>query len=98
MTKKQKKNGYTLIEILLYLALLTIFLYSLTNLFIGSLDVKLETEANSAVAEDGRYLLTKLRYDITEASSITTPGAVGNAGSTLKLVSGATTYTNSLSV
>ncbi len=91
-------HGFSLIEILIYAALLGIFLYSLTNLFVASVDVRLETEANSGVEQDGRYLLNRFRYDITGADSINTPSTLGGTGSTLQLRKGATTYTYSLDV
>ena len=96
--KKYLKNekGFTLIELLVYIGLLGIFLFTLTNLFVSSIDVRLESEAKSSVDQDSRYLMTKLRYDIINASSIVTPTAPGDNDSSLELVRDGVTYTYSL--
>jgi prepilin-type N-terminal cleavage/methylation domain-containing protein len=89
-------RGFTLVELLIYMALVGIFLYSLTNLFVASLDLKLESESRAAVEQDGRFLLGKMRFDITNSQSITTPVAAGDVGDTLVLVRDGVTYSYSL--
>lgn len=90
------QRGYSFIEILLYLALLSIFIVSLSNLFVSSIDLKLESEATSAVEIDSRYLMSRFRYDITQASSISVPVALGESGGTLQITKGGTNYTYSV--
>lgn len=89
--------GYSLIEILIYMALLGIFLFGLTNMFVSSIDLKLETEANSSVEQDGRYILSRLRYDIINSSAISLPASVGAQGNTMRLTRGGINYTYTLS-
>lgn len=86
-------KGYSLIEILLYMGLLSLFLFSLTNLFVSSLDVKLESESTSSVEQDSRYLLSRLRYDIFQATSISVPVNVGDQGASLQITRDGTIYT-----
>ena len=91
------KRGFTLIEIIIYMALLSIFLLTLTDIFVSILDVQLESDATSAVEQDGRFLLSRLAYDINRASAITTPGAIGSSSNTLVMTIGTDTYTYLLS-
>lgn len=93
----KKQKGFTLVEIILYMALLSIFLIVLTDIFVSILDVRRESEATSAVEQDGRYILNRFMYDIPRASSVTTPASLGGSGSTLAIVIGGTNYTYSLS-
>lgn len=85
--------GFTLIELIIYMALLGIFLLTLTDIFTSILDVQLESEATSAVEMDSRFLLARLSYDINRASAITTPSAIGESANSLTLVIGGINYT-----
>ena len=85
-----------MIEAIIYIALLGIFLYSLTNLFVSSIDLRLETEANSSVEQDGRFLLNRLRYDITQSDAIVAPSSLGVPDDTLTLTRGGINYTYSI--
>src|SRR3989344_7373669 len=89
---RNSSKGFTLIEIILYMALLSIFLLTLTDIFVSILDVQLESDATSAVEQDGRYILSRIAYDIPRASDITTPGAIGQTRSNLRMTIGPETY------
>src|SRR3990167_8822134 len=91
------KRGFTLIEIIIYMALLSIFLLTLTDIFVSILDVQLESDATSAVEQDGRFLLSRLAYDINRANAITIPGAIGSSSNSLEMTIAADTYTYTLS-
>ena len=87
-----QRAGFTLVELLLYMGLLTVFLTGLTTLFVASLETQLEGQAVSIVAQEGQYLLQRLEYDVYRADAITSP-APGNSGSSLVLSIGGQTYT-----
>ena len=75
------KKGFTLVELLIYMALAVIFLGVLTDLFVGTMDSKKESEAVSAVEEDGRFILSRLMYDANQygaESIIANYSLVGN--------------------
>ena len=96
---KQNKNtirGFTLIEMLIYMGLLSIFLVVLVDVFIATLNVRIEAAAVAGVEQDGRFIISRLSYDITRASSITTPASLGASGSTLTIVISGSTYTYSV--
>lgn len=90
-------KGFTIVEFLIYMGLLSIFLIVLTNVFVSIFDVKSESEATSAVQQDGRYILQRLIYDVSRASSISTPGSYGLSTTNLVLNMSGVEYTYSIS-
>lgn len=95
--KYSKNKGFSLIELLLYMGLFSIFLITLTQIFSSALELKLESESTSTVQQDSRYILERLSYDINRADSITTPVSIGSQGQSLSLVISGQTYTYALS-
>lgn len=96
MTLK-KRNGYTLIELLLFIAISSIFLAATAQLLQSAVDFKLETSGSAAVDLAGNYLYARLRYDIRRASSISLPAGANQTGDTLRLVIGGVSYTYTVS-
>lgn len=94
--KIKKSKGFTIIELLIYVALLSGFLIVITDIFASIMEVKLESSATSAVEQDGRYILSRLGGDISQSTSITTPGALGSTTNNLVMVVSGITYTYSL--
>lgn len=98
MTKITKfKKGFTLVEIILYMALLSIFLITLVDILVSLLDVQVESQATSAVDIDSRYLVDRFGYDAQRASAITMPVNAGDISNNLILTIGGVNYTYSLS-
>lgn len=93
---KTKQKGFTLVEMLIYMGLLSIFLITLTDIFVSILDVKAESEATSAVEADSRYIISRLAYDISKASVVSQPASLGATSNSLVMVAGGVTYTYSL--
>lgn len=91
-----KPKGFTLIELLIYMGLLSLFLVVLVDVLVAIMDVRLESGAVSSVEQDGRYILSRLSYDINSASSITMPTSLGASGSTLTIIISGSTYTYSV--
>lgn len=91
------KKGFTLVEMLIYMGLLGILLIALTDLFVAILGVKLESESNSFIEQDGRYILARLSNDVSMASSISVPSSLGSSGSSLSLVINGSTYIYTIS-
>jgi prepilin-type N-terminal cleavage/methylation domain-containing protein len=90
-------KGFTLVELLLTMALMGMFLVVLTDVVSSTLNVQTEAEAVSALSEDGRFLLARLDYDLQRATSITTPASLGSSGSTLVMDIGGVANTYALS-
>ena len=94
MTKNTK--GITLIEIILYIALLSVFILVLLDIFMGGLNLQFESQATSAVQTDGQFIMGRLMYDIKNADSVVTPAVLGTSSPTLVFTSSGVTYTYSL--
>ena len=92
--KSRYKNlkGFTLVELIIYMGILVMLLTVLTTIFTQAVDTQLESQASSSVEQDGRYIISKLLYDINRASSITSP-ALGVTSSSLQIVISGVTYT-----
>lgn len=82
---KKRKNGFTIVELLIYTTILLGLLYIFTSMFGSILDVQLESETQSAIIQDSGYIFARLQYDIGRASSIVTPSSLGASSSTLVL-------------
>src|SRR5260221_14701462 len=89
-------DGFTIIEMLLYISLLTLFMVVLVQIFTSTLSAQLETESTSALTQDSKFILSRLSYDLSDASSVTTPGTLGQTSSTLQFVNNSVAYSYSL--
>ena len=89
----KKQRGFTIVELLLYMGLLTILMTILTRLFTATIDVQLSSEATGGVEEDSRYIYSRLAYDLSRADSIVTPAIPGASSDSLTIVIGSKTYT-----
>jgi hypothetical protein len=89
---KGGQKGTSLIELLLYLALLTIILSIAIDLMVKSGEFSLEANSQNVLQEDTRFIGNRLEYDIHQATAVTTPANLGEAGSTLTVTVGAETH------
>jgi type II secretory pathway pseudopilin PulG len=92
-TKLTNSAGFTLIELAIYLGVLSILLLVLSSFFNSALDGLLNSQATSPTEQDSKFILNRLMYDITNADSLTTPVSPGDQGQTLQLVRNGITYT-----
>jgi hypothetical protein len=88
---KKITKAYTLVEIVLYFGLMSMFLLVLVYIFTSSLSIKLESESSSAIVSDANYILSRVSYDLNNADSVTVPEAT-----TLQFTKNLTTYSYSL--
>lgn len=92
------QKGVTIIELIVYIGLLSIFMLVLLDVFVTILNNKLETEATSSLNQDARYIYSKMSYDVANADSFTVPAATQlnlNAGSEIYNLSGGNLLLNS---
>lgn len=83
-------------ELVVYIALFTIFMYITTGIFTSILSVQVESDTTSIVLQDSRFITERLTYDLHRADSITTPSALGEQSAVLQLVIGGENYIYSL--
>ena len=92
---KNLQRGITLVEMLMYMVIFAILMTVLTQIFISSLNVQLESKSTSSVQQDGTYILSRMSYDIKRAQSVVVPASYGQATGTLQLVIDGSNYTYS---
>ena len=97
MKKNYHRAGFTLVELLLYMGLLILFLLVQTQILTSVLGVRLESEANSAVQQDSRFIIARLIHDVNRAESIVTPATPSAQTNSLALTIDGISYTYSLS-
>lgn len=90
------QRGVTLVEVLIVMGLLAIFLIILTSIFTATLDVQNQSKAYSAVQSDGRFIMARINYDITQSTSITTPTTLGVTSTSLVLTTATNSFTYAL--
>lgn len=96
MTKIRNHKAFTLIELLIFMGIFSILSIVLFQLLLTIFDVELESQSTSTLTQDSRFILNRFFYDISNSSSITSPG-VGSTSSTLQFTNSSATYTYSLS-
>ena len=94
--KINSKKGFSIIELLLYMGILTILLVITMQMFSSIFDIQLESQATSSVAQDSKYIMGRFTYDLNRAESISTPSSPGSSSATLALVIDGETFTYSL--
>jgi hypothetical protein len=93
---KKLQEGVTVVELLLYMGILTVLLTMLTNIFVSALDVQSESNATSSVEQDGNYILARLAYDIHRAVIIASPATNGQSADNFQLDIGGVYYRYSI--
>ena len=91
------QKGVTIVELLLYMSILSVLLTILTSVFVSALDVQSESNAVSSVEQDGNYIIARLAYDVHRAQSINIPVSNGSpATDNFQIVVGGVNYTYSI--
>ncbi len=75
MTKKSTEKGITIVELLVYIGLLSVFMIVLLDVFTSILGARLESQSTSTVNQDARYILSKLNSDVTSSASFNIPNS-----------------------
>jgi len=80
-------RGFTLLELLIYIAVLAGLMVGVSGVFISISKGRGQTEARNEVNASIRFATEKIRQDVKNASSVTTP-ILGTASSTLQVTAG----------
>ena len=94
--KITSQKGVAIVELLLYMGILSFLITILTSIFVSALDVQSESSSASSVEYDGNYILARLGYDIHRANSISIPSSNGSSSATLRIVIDSENYTYSI--
>lgn len=93
---KIKQQGFTLVEMIIYMTILAILLVVLTEVFVSVLSSQTRSEATSSVQQDGRFIFARLNYDLLRSQNIVIPVNVGDQTSNLKITIDGIDYTYSV--
>ncbi len=91
----RNKKGFTLVELLLFMALTGIFLTLTSQIMQWAVDSRLESAGSSAVDINAVYIYNRLLYDIRRSSAISQPGTIGQTSNSLGLTISGQNYTYS---
>lgn len=81
----KKTSGFTIVELILYMGVLSIFLLILAQMFSAIVGLQTESRDESGVESEARFVMQRLSYDVKRASAITVPATDGTTGQTLGL-------------
>ena len=87
------RRAFTMVELLIYLALMSIFLVIFGQIFFSVLDTQLKSRAVSAVQQDELYLLSRFGHDIRRATAVTSPASAGEISSSLAITVNSVNHT-----
>jgi len=92
----QIRSGFTIVELLVYMGLLSMLLVILSQIFVSILEVHAEAEASFPLEQDSLAIIARLNYDINRATSISTPADPGDNDPNLEIVVAGETFTYQL--
>ncbi len=91
------RRGTTFVEVLLYIALLSIVIVFITDIILQTLNFMIESRNISYLDSDARFISTKLRNDLRKADSISVPSVIGETANSITFEYESDNYTYSLS-
>lgn len=92
----KKNNAFTLVEMLIYMGLLSILTLIFTGLFTNIIDVQLESQSQGSTFEDGNFIVSRLSYDVLRSTEVVTPNSPGQTSNALTLKINGINYQYSL--
>lgn len=85
-----RQSGFTMIELLIYLALIGVVSIFLGSAFVSLSRSEAQVEVKNDVQSNVRFALRKIEQDLHAATAIATPASAGNSGSVLDMTVGGT--------
>jgi len=89
------QKGFTIVELILYMSILSVLLSVLSAIFAMAVDVQLESQSTSAVEQDKNFILARLSYDMLRAGNIIIPATQGAQEPNFQIVIDGVNYTYS---
>lgn len=78
------------------MGLLMLFLVYLHGIFFSVLEQQLRSQSISFLQQDAQFLLSRLQYDVSRATTILTPASLGDDTNVLELLIDGQSYTYSV--
>lgn len=95
MSKKfinNSQKGFTIVEMMLYMGLFLMLITILTTIFTSILEVHLEAQTSSTFEQDGRYIMSRMSYDLYRASAVSVPASLGQQTDSIQFTVNGQTY------
>jgi len=84
---KKTNHGFSLLELLIYVAILSVLVVVVSNAFISLSKARLQSQVRGEVHDSLRFAMDKIKLDIKNASSVTNPSS-GTDSTLVVVVSG----------
>lgn len=97
VAQSKRSQGFTLVELLIYMGLLTMLVVVFTDIFTSIIDNQLSSTNNTNVADDGRFIYSRFIYDVNRAQAIIEPENIGSSSSSMTLTINGENHTYTLS-
>jgi len=94
---KNARAGFSMIELSIYMGILAILILVLTDIAASILNVTLSYQSTSSVSRDGRYIYSRLIYDINRAESASQPASLGDTTQAMQLTISGKNYDYAIS-
>lgn len=92
----KNRNSFTIIELLIYMGILSVILMVFIDLFVSLTRIRTENESISNVQQDSSYLISKFMYDIHQAKTVSLPLHPPSQSNVLSMIVNGTTYSYSV--
>jgi len=94
MRNASSRNGFSLLELIIYIAILSVVMLVIVGIFLSISTGRGKSESQSEVDSNLRFAVDKITGDLMTATSITTPASAGSASTTLTMAtaSGTVSY------
>jgi len=96
-SKSKLLTGFTLLELLIYVAILAILTVGIASAFLSVNRGRGQVEARSETNTNLQFAIEKISRDLKSASSVTTPATAGSSSDTLVMTLSGSTITYSVS-
>lgn len=93
MSKNFSQKGFSLFELLVYIAVLSVVSLTIVGIFIYITKGRGQSESKSEVNSNLRFAVEKITQDLRYASSVATPATASASSTTLVFDSGGSTIT-----
>lgn len=88
-----RTNGFTILELILYMGILSLISVILANSYIALLRGRGQAETRSDVNANLRLVVDRIASDVKNANAIVLPSSAGSSGGTLQLTRNGVTVT-----
>lgn len=95
-TSVSSNSGFTLIELSVYMGLLSIFLFLLSGLFVSTLQVQDKSIDTARIEQDSHFIYARMQYDVGKSDELLLPASNGDISGVLSMSQGSNTITYSL--